>query len=177
MFRLLFALCLLPFSALAFATPTIQSLLNDGNYIAPIKVMKSFESQYRQRTICGFNVEVDNQSLVYTLSMVDLATDTRTYFHIRAADGKILGQNLETIVADKEEQVHAVKVLQKKRMTFSKVVKMARKNHAGFLVQADLDHDLSISYVELKLLNQDSKKSTAAFDIENLRPLPLLKWN
>lgn len=61
-------------------------------------------------------------------------------------------------------------------MKFSELVTLAIKNQQGYLTQAELDHDLSISYLELKLLNQDSR-NTIAFDIETLRPLPLLKWD
>jgi hypothetical protein len=66
--------------------------------------------------------------------------------------------------------------LQRKQLSFSDLVSMAMKDKPGFLLEAELDHDLAISYLELKLLTEMSK-NTVAFDIDNLRPLPLLKWD
>ncbi|NKF52522.1 hypothetical protein G3R49_18340 [Shewanella sp. WXL01] len=174
MVRLLLAICFIPFSSIA--APTIQSLLAESEVIAPAVVMQQIEQQHKKSTICGFGVEVEDQQLVYKVSMIDLATEQRSRFFVRASDGEVLEHTQERVVLDKIDQAHAVSMLQDKHIAFSKLVAMARKNHQGFLLQAELDHDLSISYLELKLLNQ-SRKSIVAFDIEKLRPLPLLKWD
>ncbi|WP_394132928.1 hypothetical protein [Shewanella maritima] len=174
MVRLLLAMCLFPVTV--FANPTVQTLLAQGDFFAPITVMQELESKNDRGTICGFGMDVADKQLVYRLSMIDLSTGKILRFQYLAADGSLLQQSDELLTNQGVEQVNAVKMLQGKNIHFSDLVAMARKNHQGQLLQAELDHDLSISYLELKLLNQNSK-SIVAFDIKNLRPLPLLKWD
>ncbi|WP_394497450.1 hypothetical protein [Shewanella sp. ENK2] len=85
-------------------------------------------------------------------------------------------KKLTALESDDLDQVKAAKVLISKGMTFTELVKLAKENQSGYLIEAELDHDLAISYLELKLLNVSSKH-TIAFDIEELRPLPLLQWD
>uniref|UniRef100_UPI0040474913 hypothetical protein n=1 Tax=Shewanella sp. TaxID=50422 RepID=UPI0040474913 len=114
--------------------------------------------------------------LIYKISMVNLETRKMSKYQYRALDGVLLKEKSSDYSTDDIGLLNAAKVLQAKHMTFSALVALAIENQQGYLTQAELDHDLSISYLELKLLNQDSK-NTIAFDIETLRPLPLLKWD
>ena len=173
MVRLLLAICFFPCAVMA--TPSMRTLLNNGDFVMPIVVMKQLEQQ-DQGTICDFDVDVEDGVLVYKISMVNIEAHRMSKYEYRALDGEQLNEKSAAYASDDIGQVNAVKVLQAKHMTFSALVALAIENQKGYLTRAELDHDLSISYLELKLLNQDSR-STIAFDIETLRPLPLLKWD
>ncbi|MCL1159142.1 hypothetical protein K8B83_02600 [Shewanella inventionis] len=173
MVRLLLAICFLPCAVMA--TPSMHTLLINGDFLKPIVVMKQLEQQDKG-TICDFDVEVEEGLLVYKISMVDVETRKMSKYQYRALDGVLLNEKTSVYSSDDIGPVNAAKMLQAKQMTFSALVALAIEDQQGYLTQAELDHDLSISYLELKLLNQDSK-NTIAFDIETLRPLPLLKWD
>jgi hypothetical protein len=53
---------------------------------------------------------------------------------------------------------------------------MAMQNSKAHLLEAQLDKDLGIAYLELKVMDERGKHKLA-FDIEKQRPLPLLKWD
>ncbi|MBO1898546.1 hypothetical protein HNW13_022640 [Shewanella sp. BF02_Schw] len=173
MVRLLLAICFLPCAVMA--TPSMHSLLINGDFLKPITVMEQLEQQ-DEGTICDFDVDVEEGLLVYKISMVNVETHRINKYEYRALDGTLLTEKSSAYVSDDIGQVNAAKMLQAKHMKFSELVTLAIENQQGYLTQAELDHDLSISYLELKLLNQDSR-NTIAFDIETLRPLPLLKWD
>jgi uncharacterized membrane protein YkoI len=173
MVRLLLAICFLPCAVMA--TPSMHSLLINGEFLKPITVMEQLEQQAKG-TICDFDVDVEEGLLVYKISMVNINTHQISKYQYRALDGQLLTEKSSTYASDDIGQVNAAKMLQDKHMKFSELVTLAIENQQGYLTQAELDHDLSISYLELKLLNQDSR-NTIAFDIETLRPLPLLKWD
>ncbi|QIR13141.1 hypothetical protein HBH39_00425 [Shewanella aestuarii] len=173
MVRLLLALCLVPF--VSMAAPSMQSLLSQEGLLTPVSVMEKWEQQ-DLGTICGFNLDIDNEQLVYLFSAINTKAKLLYKLEYNAADGQLLAESSQPYDGDSIEQLHAVSLMLKKNLTFSSLINLATQNKSGHLIQAELDHDLSISYLELKLLNQQQQK-TIAFDIENLRPLPLLKWD
>ncbi|MBB1268796.1 hypothetical protein [Shewanella sp. SR44-3] len=173
MFRCLFVF--LAFSCNALAAPSMYQVLSQGTYQTPISVMKQLEA-VKGDMIVAFDMEIEADELIYEFMIVNLAKQKLIETRIRAKDGVKLKDSSKTIAADDLDQVQALKMLQKKQLSFSDLVNMAIKNQPGFLLEAELDHDLAISYLELKLLTEQSK-NTIAFDIDNLRPLPLLKWD
>jgi hypothetical protein len=176
MFRSLFIF--LAFSINSFnvlAAPSMYQVLSQGEYQTPISVMKQLESN-KGDMIVAFDMEIEADELIYEFVIVNLVKQQLIETRIRAKDGAKLKDSSKTIAADDLDQVQAVKMLQRKQLSFSDLVSMAMKDKPGFLLEAELDHDLAISYLELKLLTEMSKH-TVAFDIDNLRPLPLLKWD
>ncbi|MCT7943228.1 hypothetical protein [Shewanella holmiensis] len=171
MVRLLVALCLFPL--VSMAAPSIQSLVSQEGLLTPISVMEHWEQQ-EQGTLCGFGLEIDNEQLVYLLSAINTESKRLYQFEYSALDGALLDETSQPYEGN--SILHAVSLMREKNISFSSLVSLAIQNQNGFLLQADLDHDLSISYLELQMLSNEAKK-VIAFDIENLRPLPLLKWD
>ncbi len=60
-------------------------------------------------------------------------------------------------------------------MAFSELVRLASQKHQGKLLEAQLEHDLGISYLEFKMVDENGKRKHA-FDIQKLKPLPMLQW-
>lgn len=174
MLRLLFIFIMLPFTAAA-TPPSMYQLLSEGTFLTPISVMQQLEGASGD-TIVAFDMEIEGDELLYEFTLVNLTKKQITQTRVRAKDGIKLNSSNKTLAANDLDQMEAVKMLQKKQLAFSALVTMAMVKQAGFLLEAELDHDLAISYLELKLLTEKSK-NTVAFDIENLRPLPLLKWD
>ena len=173
MFRLLLAMLFFPWAV--FATPAMQALLDKGEYLAPVAVMEQFELQ-NKGTIYGFGVVLQNEELVYKFSTINIDTQHISQLDYRAINGELIAEQSQAFDATNTEQMGVVELLRHKQLTFSSLVSMAIKGKQGYLMVAVLDHDPSISYLELKL-RQQASDSTIAFDIENLRPLPLLKWD
>ncbi|UJF22181.1 hypothetical protein [Shewanella sp. OMA3-2] len=173
MVRLLFALYLFPF--VSMATPSIQSLLSQEGLLTPISVMEHWEQQDKG-TLCGFGLNIEDDQLVYLLSAINTESKLLYKYEFSAQNGALLEEVSESYEGRKVALLHAVRLMHEKNISFSSLVSLATLNQSGFLLQADLDHDLSISYLELQMLNNEAKK-IIAFDIENLRPLPLLKWD
>ncbi|MCL1144231.1 hypothetical protein [Shewanella gaetbuli] len=173
MVRLLVSLCFFPF--MAMAAPSIHSLLAQDGLVNPVSVMEQWEQQ-QKGTLCGFGLDIENEQLVYLLSAINIDSKEVYQLEFNAQDGALLDETSKPYEGKEIEQLHAVSLMRDKNISFSSLVTMAIHNQSGYLLQADLDHDLSISYLELQMLNNEAK-NVIAFDIENLRPLPLLKWD
>lgn len=171
-------LCLLGFmliSGVATAAQSMYSLFASGEYVAPLKVMQQIEDEY-PGVIAEFEIDEHTDELIYQFELVNPLANSITQFQYRARDGKLISQKVSKVGTDDLGEVEATKLIASKQQTFSKLIKLALKEHPAFLTEAKLDHDLGISYLELKLLSETGKLKLA-FDVENLRPLPLLKWD
>ncbi|MCL1047250.1 hypothetical protein Q4601_11425 [Shewanella sp. 1_MG-2023] len=174
MFRIVLSL-LVVFPSMVMATPTMHTLLSEGEYVQPLVVVEQIETEY-SGVVSSFDMDVENGQLIYEIDLLNLDDSEITEFSFDASDGSLITKKLSAFEADDLDQVKAARVLIKQKMTFTELVTMAQKGQTGYLIEAELDHDLAISYLELKLLNVSSKH-TIAFDIEELRPLPLLQWD
>lgn len=165
-------------SGLAYASPTMYTFLSKGQNYSPLDVMQVLEKDYPKMIITEFELDVKNSQVRYEFDMIDLDDNTTTEFYMSAETGRILEQKVEKLEADDYEEVTAAKILRKKQMKFSELVTLALKDGTSFayLTDAQLDHDLGISYLELEVVNEQHR-TKLAFDIQNLRPLPMLKWN
>ena len=171
--RLLLGLILL--SSVASATPSMFTLLSESELLAPLAMMRQVE-QSHEGVISAFEVDIENGELNYKLEVIDPIKYTLTAFQFSGLDGKLQHQKVVTLEADDLDELEAVKLLQHKKLSFSALVEMAMNQTQSHLLEAQLDHDLGIGYLELKLVDEAGKHKLA-FDIENLRPLPLLKWD
>ena len=163
------------FSAAAWAEASIIELLSDEGNLTPQALLLQVEQDY-PGIISEFEIDVVNGELIYELSMIDTSAETITEFEFRAKDGRLVTQEVARLEADDRDELIAVNLMEDKSLTFYTLVVKAMKDKQAFILEAQLDHDLGISYLELKLINVDGK-SKLAFDIKTLRPLPLLKWN
>lgn len=162
-------------SGIAAAAQSMYSMLASGNYRSPLSVMLLIEKD-SLGVISEFEMEMQEGELVYQFELINPLANAITRFEFRASDGKILKQTAGKVTADELGEVEATRLILAKRETFSDLIATVIEEQKGFLIYAKLDHDLGISYLELKLLD-DTGKYKLAFDVENLRQLPLLKWD
>lgn len=163
------------FSSAAVASPTLLELLNDNDRIQPIELMQRIESQF-PGVIVEFETDVENGALVYEIDLINPDDRTTTELDLLASNGEILKRKVERLEADDMAELAVVKLLVQKQLSFSQLVEMAVQNSKAHLLEAQLDKDLGIAYLELKVMDERGKHKLA-FDIEKQRPLPLLKWD
>ena len=171
----LWLLGLMLISGFAAAAQSMHSMLMSGGYLPPLTVMKQIEDDF-PGVIAEFEMEIQDGELVYQFELINPLANAITRFEYRALDGKLLKQKAGKVTADDVGEVEAARLISAKHQSFSGIIAMATRDHKAFLTDAKLDHDLGISYLELKLLN-DTGNYKLAFDIDNLRQLPLLKWD
>ncbi|WP_144211871.1 PepSY domain-containing protein [Shewanella donghaensis] len=174
MFRIVLSL-LVVFPSMVMATPSMHTLLSQGGYVEPIVVIGSVEAEY-DGLVSSFDMDIKNGQLIYEIDILNLDTNEVIELEFDATDGNLVTKKLNVFESDDLDQIKAARIVIAQGMTFTDLVKLATQDQPGYLIEAALDHDLAISYLELKLLNVSSKH-TIAFDIENLRPLPLLQWD
>lgn len=163
------------FSAALWADSSIIALLSDEENLTPQALFLQVERDY-PGTICDFGIDIENGELIYELSIIDPSAETITEFEFKAKDGRLVKQQVEALEGNDFDELVAVNLMNGKSISFSTLVEKAMVNKQAFILEAQLDHDLGISYLELKLIDVNGK-SKIAFDIQSLRPLPLLKWN
>ncbi len=162
-------------SAAAWAEGSIIALLSDEGNLTPQAFLQQVETKY-PGMISEFEIDIENGELIYELSMIDTQVKTITEFEFKAKDGQLVKQQVESLEADDRDELIAVNLMEDKPLLFSELVNKAMSGRQAYILEAQLDHDLGISYLELKLIDENGK-SKIAFDIESLRPLPLLKWD
>ncbi|MCE9687878.1 hypothetical protein LZP73_16990 [Shewanella sp. AS16] len=169
-------LVLLMFTGMADAAPpSLYSLLSQGQYQPPMQVMLQLEQNY-PGVITQFDIDVQNGELIYEFNMLDPDAKTTVGFAFKASNGSLLEQKVAKLESDDLEELAAVTLMRQKQLKFSQLITLATGELDAYLTEAQLDHDLGISYLELKLLSAAGRHKLA-FDIANLRPLPLLKWD
>ncbi|ABO21968.1 PepSY domain-containing protein [Shewanella loihica] len=159
----------------AQANPAVLELLSDSQSLTPQKMILQAEKSY-PGVISEFQIDVENGQLIYEISMINTKDDTISEFEFWAKDGRLIRQKVEALEADDKDELKAVRLLKEMEQSFSQLLKLAMGDSNAHILEAQLDHDLGISYLELKLIDANGKHKIA-FDIENQRPLPLLKWD
>ncbi len=162
-------------AGIACATQDMYSMLASSEYVSPLSVMRQIEKDF-PGVLAEFDMEMQDGELIYQFELINPLANSITRFEYRARDGQRLKQKAAKVTADDLGEVEAARLIGTKHQTFSGIIAIATQDHRGFLTDAKLDHDLGISYLELKLLDGSSQYKLA-FDIENLRQLPLLKWD
>ncbi|WP_133408400.1 hypothetical protein [Parashewanella tropica] len=165
---------LLLFSSAAMSAPNVVTLLADENNQDPIKTMRQIERS-EPGVISSFSVNLNKKKLQYIYTLVNLRNGTVTHFEYRGTDGHLLKRYISTLVPKEHSELEAVRFIEKNKLLFSKLVDLAIDKSQVHLLKAELDHDLGISYLELELID-DNGPYRLAFDVETLRPLPLLRW-
>ncbi|QSX30006.1 hypothetical protein JYB88_17815 [Shewanella cyperi] len=161
-------------SGLAQAANPLYDSLVAGNPKDPLVLMAEIETE-QSGIISQFDIDFDDGELHYEFDLINPAEDSLTELTLRASDGKLLLQKVNKLEADDQDELAAVKLLQQKELSFSALVTMAVQEQQGKLIEAQLEHDLGISYLEFKLMDENGKRKLA-FDINKLKPLPMLTW-
>lgn len=166
---------LLLVSGLVHAQSDLWQLTSQTKHVEPISLMQNVEQRF-PGVIVQFDVKNKDHKLIYEIEILSPADGTVTKLHIAAIDGALVGKKTKKLAPENNNELSAVlKILQHKQ-TFSQVVQQAVANDKAFLVEAKLDRDLGINYLELELLNADGNQRLA-FDIDQQQPLPLLTWD
>lgn len=173
MARLLLTLLLI--SGVAHAAPSLWQLLSQTPHVTPITVMQDLEQRF-PGVIAQFNAVFDQGELIYEIEILNPQNNSVTELEVRGKDGILLRHETEKLAPeDHNEFKAALKVIEHKQ-TFSELIQQAMQQHQAFLVEAQLDRDLGINYLELELSTADGKQKLA-FDIDQQKPLPLLTWD
>lgn len=162
-------------AGIASAASPSYFMLQQRAYLSPHSVMQLIEKEF-PGVIAEFDMDMQEGVLIYQFELINPLANAITRFEYRASDGKLLKQKAAKVTANDKGGLEAARLISLKHQTFSGLIALATQNHQGFLTDAKLDHDLGIGYLELKLLN-DTGQYKLAFDIDNLQPLPLLKWD
>lgn len=173
MSRLLFGLMLI--SGVAFADSDLWQHLSQAQHVAPIKLMQDVERQF-PGVIAEFNTELDQGELKYEIDVINPRDNSVTELVYRARDGRLLHRQTEKLTSEDKNELQAATKILEHNQTFSQLITQAVQAHQAFVVEAQLDRDLGINYLELELLNAEGKVKLA-FDIDQQKPLPLLTWS
>ncbi|GGI87244.1 hypothetical protein GCM10007978_26210 [Shewanella hanedai] len=163
------------FSAQTLAEQSVLGMLLDKQNLSPQALMLRIEKQY-SGVISEFEIDVERGELIYEVSLIDTENETITEFEFKAKDGQLIHQKVETLEADDKDGLQAVLLMEEINQSFYSLVHKAMDGRHGHIVEAQIDHDLGISYLEIKLIDE-AGKHRLAFDIKNQRPLPLLTWD
>ena len=163
------------FSVSSWAEQSVLELLSDEQNLSPQELILKVEKEY-SGVICDFEIDVENGELIYEVSVIDAERETVTEFEFKAKGGGLLNQKVERLEVADKYGLKAVILIEKMGQTFYSLVNNAMHDRNGYIVGAKIDHDLGISYLEIKLVDAAGKRKLA-FDIESQRPLPLLTWD
>ena len=74
---------------------------------------------------------------------------------------------------DKHSELAAINFIAKNKLLFSELVELAIHKNSVHLLNAELDHDLGISYLELKLIDNNGRYRLA-FDVEKTASVTII---
>ncbi|MCL1076182.1 hypothetical protein [Shewanella dokdonensis] len=161
--------------AAAIAAPSqLLSIFEDGQHLLPAAAIASAEANHLGEII-EFIAEINDGKLQYRLTLVDPLRRTQSELTLDGSDGKLLDKQTHSLTKDAPTLALAL-MLQQRQQRFSTLIQLALVHSNGYLQQAELDQDLGISYLELKVLDEHGSHKLA-YDIEHQRQLPLLKWD
>ncbi len=158
----------------ASANTKLLGLLSDNQSYAPLMMVAQIEKDYAG-IVTEIEADEHKGELIYEVNVVNIDEGTLIEFEFSGKDGKVLQQKVKRLKRD-DDDVIAAQLLSNMQLSFSQLVKQALGSRQAYIQEAELDHDLGISYLELKLIDQNGKYKIA-YDIKNQRPLPLLKWD
>ncbi|MDF0534604.1 PepSY domain-containing protein [Shewanella yunxiaonensis] len=172
--RLILATLLLWCSSAMASTSPLLSLFEDGQHLTPTAAISDVEAKHLGEII-EFIADINDDKLLYQFTVADPQSHTLYKLKLDGSDGKVLDKTAHTLTNDAPQLALALK-LRQHQQSFSTLTQLALGNTSGYLQQAELDQDLGISYLELKVLDEHGSHKLA-FDIEHQRQLPLLKWD
>lgn len=161
-------------STTALATPSYWQGLNNGELLAPRRLIAKVEQQF-PGVVTQFSISTKQQQVQYDIQLIEPITKTSHLLLLNAHDGVLLKQQDQRLDSE-DTLLRVVQHLQQQQLQFSQILNQALAHKQGKLIAAKLDRGLGISYVELKLLNANGSERLA-YDIDHQRQLPLLKWD
>ena len=159
---------------MASAAPKLSTDVDQTQFQNPIDTMRSIEKSI-PGVITYFSIDTTHTPMMYEFKVLNPKTHMLTQLEYYASSGKLMAKKAHIYQANHHSELAAISFISKNKLEFSELVELAIQKNSVHLLNAELDHDLGISYLELKLLDNKGRYRLA-FDVEKLRPLPLLKW-
>ncbi|KFZ37610.1 hypothetical protein HR45_09300 [Shewanella mangrovi] len=159
-------------SVTALAAPSYWQQLDNGKLVAPRRLIAKVEQQFPGVITC-FHVAEDASSWQYDISLVEPITSIRHQLVFSGSNGQLLHQQDQKL-ASNDDSLLLAKHLLNKQLSMSNVLNNALRKNNGKLQSAQLDRDLGISYLELRVIDA-AGSHRLAYDIDHRRQMPLLK--
>ncbi len=167
-------ICLILYCGLASAAPKPSTAAGQPQFQNPIDTMRIIEKSI-PGVITHFSINTQRSPMMYEFTVLDPKAHKLTKLEYCASSGELMAKTVHTYLTKAHSELAAISFITKNKLEFSELVELAIHKNSVHLLNAELDHDLGISYLELKLLDNNGRYRLA-FDVEKLRPLPLLKW-
>ena len=170
MFRLFFWLML--FSGSVLADSEILRLFSEEQHKNSLQMLQDVENQF-SGLATDITTKQENDGIIYQVEMVDLVNNRIEKLYFDALSGQLLRKRTQDLTFVDTNKLQAVAKILERNQTLSNLLKKFTKSHAGIVLNARLDRDLGINYLELELLHVDGRIKLA-FDLDQMQPLPLL---
>ncbi|MBY5922744.1 PepSY domain-containing protein [Ferrimonas balearica] len=160
----------------AQASSRLYEQLVNNDAPTPLQILKQVEQRYQNEgRIVEFELEVERGVLTYEVSLGQ--SDENSFLELTLdAYGNVLERERESGEVDDESDLEALAALEEKNWKVSDLVEKAIGKHSGFLLEAQLEHNIGISYLEVELLTEKGKRKLAV-DLATGEPLPILQWD
>ncbi|MBY6187510.1 hypothetical protein KUV89_12840 [Marinobacter hydrocarbonoclasticus] len=160
----------------AQATSRLYQQLAGSDAPTPLEILKLVEQRYRHEgRIVEFELEVEKGALTYEISLARSNDDNFLELTLDAK-GKLLEKEREPGEMDDESDLEALAALEEQEWQVSQLVERAIGQQQGYLLEAQLEHNIGISYLEVELLTEQGKRKLAV-DLSTGEPLPILQWD
>ncbi|MBV7316089.1 PepSY domain-containing protein [Shewanella sp. NIFS-20-20] len=156
----------------AFAQPQLMTSLQNSNLYSPMSILDKV-TKLSPGIVSEFDTRLDGERLVYLVEVVDTKDKSHTEYIVNAESGAVLRVFKSKLQAKDMAEYRAANSLVAKEHDMQHFLKQAINNQPGRLIQAKLDNDLGINYLEFTILD-GSKAHTQAFNIDRMQPIPLL---
>ncbi|MBY5993369.1 PepSY domain-containing protein [Ferrimonas balearica] len=169
----------LPLFLLAFpgwAASELYLQLEKNPSPAPLTILKQVERDYgHQGQVIEFELELEAGAITYEVSLA--APERGQTLELKLdRTGGLLEKEWESDELDDESERVALRALRNRPGRFADLVALAIAGQEGFLLEAQLDHNIGISYLEVELLTPQGKRKLA-LDLDTGERLPILQWD
>ncbi|ADN77921.1 conserved hypothetical protein [Ferrimonas balearica DSM 9799] len=160
----------------AQAVPRLYEQLASNGPPTPLQILRQVEQHYQHEgRIVEFELEVEKGVITYEISLA--RSDDNNFLELTLdASGKVLDREREPGEMDDESELEALAALEDQDWQVSQLVERAIGQQQGYLIEAQLEHNIGISYLEVELLTEKGKRKLAV-DLATGEPLPILQWD
>ncbi|MCL1098890.1 hypothetical protein [Shewanella gelidii] len=164
------------FVPLTSAMSNVLPKISEQQLPSPIKVMQQVELLH-VGIISRFHLERNSQGdLSYRIDVIESQEHQVTHFSYSINNGLLINEGVNDLSSYEVEKLNAVLFLKVNRLSFSNMVKSATTESRGHILEAKLEHDLGVNYLSVELVDAQGKHMVA-FDLDEQRPMPVLKWH
>ena len=169
-------ICLVIFSSISLAASSaIFSMLDTSDTPAPRKVLNQIEQRYAdQAIIVEFELEIEQGKATYEVTLYQTAQQ-RFIELLLDHNGQVITLEYKNPELDEQEEVAAAAIMKRKKLSMQQLVQQLDNNPQHYLIEAQLEQDMGISYMVATFVTAEGKHKKA-IDLETGKHLPLLRW-